>query len=1022
MNYDPNWIVPTAPLGTSDNRSASTAFVQAAISGGGTGGGVIAAATIAQVMALPTLPGAVVYLADPVRQGPFLWTLGNFTDAVHHDPGQGVYIASASDPTGALGCWVRAHANDVDWAWWGMIGDGVVIDRCGEGYALLTSQIWAAGVTTYITNIPHQLTVGGSIQIINSLPAGYNGFYVVVSVVNPTTFTVAQPTTVAASTQLGVICGPVILSGTDNSIPFANWSIWAAWKLDVSCVPSPGTYVYNGGSAGVTLDGVPYFPSFAFTGIRNFTLDGKHVVAVQNSYSEVASGANSARAACMPFLNLRQTLGVLIQTTVPNTRTFTLVNASDASRLKPRMVGILGSMDAQTNGYPQNCGQFEYITIQGVSGLVVTIIEVIQKEHRSDFPDYALQPGFNCGAARLWLLDDPAAPVPAQPSVWQGKVVIKGMMFNKCPGMSNSQPYATMNKMEVETQDWDGVGLSETVGRMFLHTGDKYRTGGEIDKFVQAATYNNVDAPNVGLGAQSTNPNRMIVNNSVVGSIVGFAKQLKVTASKIGVVQPGGQYGLSEIARFEACDIWDNTDNSLGLTTDGQIVNTIDGTNAYWCPAGVFVGSITGNVLTITSITSGSTVDMVGCYITGTGVALYTLVQSMLSGPLGSVGSTYSLSTTLGSPISGVTMTIGNTGVLKVNFRVLSFASNTWPVIPGTHVNLQANVTGIGAIFSNDFGGGIVLAYFMDNTNYQIPLVTSGTYDTVSGQITVNTPLVRIYAGDIVSLFNLTGTGANLQTLVGNWPVISNSGTVLVLQGPTGEGAITITGGQIMTAAVVTIRTTLRYSATPSWSNGKIAYFKNNVVSVVDCTGSDGIRLASDAYAAGQRYFEYKRYPFGGLTGQSMFVGTMPGCLLNSITVNVEQPSAIATARLSVQFTTIQYPAFVSDGSNALILTIDLSIIGTRVINLTSFTGKVGADALTLLGVAQTALPASRVVSSTMSIQLFTTNHSDGESAVGDIIVQTSAGMVRKTLTKKYDGSGTLNQAHTLIPVQGTLP
>lgn len=75
--------------------------------------------------------------------------------------------------------------------------------------------------------------------------------------------------------------------------------------------------------------------------------------------------------------------------------------------------------------------------------------------------------------------------------------------------------------------------------------------------------------------------------------------------------------------------------------------------------------------------------------------------------------------------------------------------------------------------------------------------ISSGTYVSGTGVISLttgSTVTTTILAGDVLPISNVAGTGTNLGTLNGNWTVLTSSGTSLTLQGPVGEGSITISG------------------------------------------------------------------------------------------------------------------------------------------------------------------------------------------------------------------------------------
>lgn len=77
--------------------------------------------------------------------------------------------------------------------------------------------------------------------------------------------------------------------------------------------------------------------------------------------------------------------------------------------------------------------------------------------------------------------------------------------------------------------------------------------------------------------------------------------------------------------------------------------------------------------------------------------------------------------------------------------------------------------------------------------------ISSGTYNSGTGVISLTLVSSLSFAASTkVSVYNLTGTGANLFNLNSvntTWTTITQSGTSVTLQGPTGQGSITISGG-----------------------------------------------------------------------------------------------------------------------------------------------------------------------------------------------------------------------------------
>lgn len=78
----------------------------------------------------------------------------------------------------------------------------------GKDYARqnLVTQSWAStggGQNTYTVGSPHGITVGSTVQILGSTPAGYNGTFVAIAGTSGTTIVVAQPSNPGASSVLG---------------------------------------------------------------------------------------------------------------------------------------------------------------------------------------------------------------------------------------------------------------------------------------------------------------------------------------------------------------------------------------------------------------------------------------------------------------------------------------------------------------------------------------------------------------------------------------------------------------------------------------------------------------------------------------------------------------------------------------------------------------------------------------------------------------------------------------------------
>ena len=75
--------------------------------------------TLTELRAALTYPGAVAYLKEDGRAGEFLWDSSNLSTEVTADTQSGIYVAPASDLTGASGAWVREYSGAVSLSWYG---------------------------------------------------------------------------------------------------------------------------------------------------------------------------------------------------------------------------------------------------------------------------------------------------------------------------------------------------------------------------------------------------------------------------------------------------------------------------------------------------------------------------------------------------------------------------------------------------------------------------------------------------------------------------------------------------------------------------------------------------------------------------------------------------------------------------------------------------------------------------------------------------------------------------------------
>ncbi|HEX6073072.1 MAG TPA: glycosyl hydrolase family 28-related protein [Sphingomicrobium sp.] len=101
-----------------------------------TAGASTAAASTRPMLAQFTSTQVPVMLTERGREGLFVFDPSNLAAAIAADPRQGLFVAPASDPTGASGAWARKLPGSIDVRWFGAIGDGVTDDTAAIAAAL----------------------------------------------------------------------------------------------------------------------------------------------------------------------------------------------------------------------------------------------------------------------------------------------------------------------------------------------------------------------------------------------------------------------------------------------------------------------------------------------------------------------------------------------------------------------------------------------------------------------------------------------------------------------------------------------------------------------------------------------------------------------------------------------------------------------------------------------------------------------------------------------------------------------
>lgn len=146
------------------------------------------------------------------------------------------------------------------------------------------------------------------------------------------------------------------------------------------------------------------------------------------------------------------------------------------------------------------------------------------------------------------------------------------------------------------------------------------------------------------------------VQNTAINNTAGIAAfQQNGTPSGNTLVQPTiSLYRANNIYTVVAPTVPNNTTNISGVGSTIDYYNPLYNVPTRQVQSGVYVGSITGSTLTVTSVTSGI-VD-ISQLISGTGIPLETYITAQTSGTPNGIG-TYTINPPVSSPTGSITIT-----------------------------------------------------------------------------------------------------------------------------------------------------------------------------------------------------------------------------------------------------------------------------------------------------------------------------------------------------------------------------
>lgn len=286
---------------------------------------------------------------------------------------------------------------------------------------------------------------------------------------------------------------------------------------------------------------------------------------------------------------------------------------------------------------------------------------------------------------------------------------------------------------------------------------------------------------------------------------------------------------------------------------------------------------------------------------------------------------------------------------------------------------------------------------------------------------------IASYANGIITL-NLALLGYGIAT----WSFAPGMGLVLQAIG-SDSAAITFSGNAgfgIVTGVTqdipgpmpnyIYIATTLPYLTLPSWINTgtyNLYLLHCGPVEMRNCTGSlnnDFPRLASAAYSASQRYFEYFEQIIAGVTSASAVM--YPEGTLESVCCNVINPGTVSAATLKLAFLTYNNQTFVADTPGYTIVTFNIGVAGKRKLTTTEFDGVTGTDGITVAGSSVDYLPANRAtIACTGTFSNVPAN--PNQAPLVELIIATDCGIARKILPATFFGGNYTSGA--ILGIQG---
>ncbi len=398
----------------------------------------------------------------------------------------------------------------------------------------------------------------------------------VIAPIAPNTYVTAQLTSTAAGGELG-LTGTYTVSVSQTVTIASGGAVFTSFTGTTNNGILTATNIHGPMFSGqLMLDQASVLASNTFLqkdlGGGTFSISGVQNISTPELMLLFSTATNPTQ---FPIFTQTSGTGYPINQTVIGSSTFTLTSSSDvaASGIHPGSWVMLGSLDNQFYGFPNNFQQFEYVQVQSINNPSpgdIVIPAFIKYQHMTTYPlpSASFNPG---GNAQMFTLPN-----------WDHDVVLSGLTVNAPPyHITGNVNAVALYGRYIHTIDWVGVGFAETNSYTIVHDNPNIKTPMETDKLNQSITFNNPIMPNVGFSFQSAgSANEMIINGGSFAGISGSTKKLRVTGSSItGNVQLQPLYGMATSTVFDSCELLGPP--FYGNLIYGAALNDITGSSGF---------------------------------------------------------------------------------------------------------------------------------------------------------------------------------------------------------------------------------------------------------------------------------------------------------------------------------------------------------------------------------------------------------------------------------------------------------